>query len=326
LLLSAILAFEKSKTSTSSWIIIAGVLACLSLDEIGSIHERVGIFKGWSGVLPFAFIFSGLVIYALINIAKHPKDKFSALYIIIGFTLFATVALQEFIEHKFTWAPWIKGLRVGVEEGTELLGIYFILLAVVKKSSPELNKSCELILPEKNTYARLKIIFLLALAIHVIGCFVMIHYLDPFNRGNPMNWYPVCMLFCAFLVCLRNGIENKLLNKIWYTISALCLFSSIAIMSNLVIMLIPNLGKIINNGYLQEHFIIVYIVLLTVICLVHFKTPLKFNHAHKAGIVVITGLIILTIYTELDLLKYIIIGIISYLVLMTMVREKPCRI
>lgn len=325
LLLAAILAFEKSKSSTNSWVIISGILACLSLDEIGSIHERVGILKGWSGVLPFAFILSGFALYALFDIARHNKDRISAIFIIIGFALFASVALQEFIEHKYTWEAWIKGLRVGVEEGTELLGIFFILLAVLKKNRPDINKSYELILPDKTTHSSLNIIFLMALAIHIIGCFVMIYYLNPFHRGNPMNWYPVCLLFYSFLACLRNGIESKLHNKVWFTISILCLFSSIAIMSDLIMMLIPNFGNIINNTFLQEQFIIIYAIHLVIFCLVYFRTPIKLRYAHVIGIVLTTGLAILSIYQENTLLRYCAIGLISYLVFRSTIQKSSCN-
>jgi hypothetical protein len=49
-------------------------------------------------------------------------------------TAFGSVAFQEYLEFTLEWPWWAQGLRVGIEEGTELLGV-FLLLCVVASAT-----------------------------------------------------------------------------------------------------------------------------------------------------------------------------------------------
>ena len=89
-----------------AWLMIAMVMAALSLDEVGSFHERVPTFGGhsqWLTLLPIAVFFGSMLAYALFVLARHPLYRARALLIALGFLLFGTVAIQEYIQNSYDW-------------------------------------------------------------------------------------------------------------------------------------------------------------------------------------------------------------------------------
>jgi len=144
LLIAALHAFdgyvllERSKPNVAQgWAAISLILTVLSIDEIGSIHERMDrvLHLGtWWSLLPFALILLSLLGYALVSfwLAREPLRKVALLA--FAFALFGTVAFQEFLEHHIAWASWTAVVRGFIEEGTELLGI-LILLSVCMGNS-----------------------------------------------------------------------------------------------------------------------------------------------------------------------------------------------
>jgi len=136
LLLAGLLAYQRSiekGKNTIVWLILSLVLACLSLDEIGSFHERIGVLKGWNGIFPFAIILISLISYTIIKLFQSSQTSTNAKYLLIATALFFSVAIQEYIEHAYTWEPWMLGIRVGIEEGTELLATFLYYLQLFTK-------------------------------------------------------------------------------------------------------------------------------------------------------------------------------------------------
>lgn len=113
-----------------AWLVLAGVMAALSLDEVGSLHERADMllaFGTWWSLLPFALILVGAVAWAFWQLWASPVERRFLPYIFVGFACFGTVAFQEHLEHALSWEPWMIPLRTAVEEGTEFLGMFLLI-------------------------------------------------------------------------------------------------------------------------------------------------------------------------------------------------------
>ena len=153
LFLTGVLSYElfcsKKDGTKTAWLAISILFCALSWDEIGSLHERA--FQGsWSNYIPYAIAAVSLLIYALIKLSAKTQTRKSALLILVAFILFGSVALQEYIEHAINWTGWLIGVRVGVEEGTELLGTLLSLTAVIIQREPKPSQSIEVLLKHKS--------------------------------------------------------------------------------------------------------------------------------------------------------------------------------
>ena len=183
--------FFVKKDKRVSWLILSIIFLGLSLDEIGSIHERVG---GWSVVVPVILLGAVPFLYAVLTLLIETTTRKSAILILAGFGLFGSVAVQEYIEHIIIWQSWMVGLRVGIEEGTELLGMFFCFVAVVSQSLHKTNDIRRL-LPVPSQLKYLATILLLGLLLHVGLTIFASNFSDFERRGNPGVWYPLVVLF-----------------------------------------------------------------------------------------------------------------------------------
>jgi len=116
----------------SAWLVIAAALAALSLDEIGSLHERVELIKGWPGralISGIAAVYGLAVAYSLFILYRSHVFASSARLISISVALLVTVPVQEYIQGQLTWPGYLDVLRVVVEEGTEILAIVLFFKA-----------------------------------------------------------------------------------------------------------------------------------------------------------------------------------------------------
>ena len=268
LLLAALLAYQRTLTDSNknvlTWYILAMVLAGLSLDEIGSFHERIGIVKGWSGILPFGILLLCLLAYTNIKLFYSEQTVINAKYLSIAIALFLSVALQEHLEHNHAWKPWMIGLRVGIEEGTELLATFFVLLAVIYQKGIRLSLLS--LLPQSRGFTNLRWVAITGLVAHIIGSYLFVKFGDPFTRGNPMNWYPVAIYSCISLIFLNKVINSNIQieRKIWTLLSVLTMTTSVAISTNLFLILLPRIDVFINPEIISKHFLLIYIMQLVV--------------------------------------------------------------
>jgi hypothetical protein len=131
---------------TFGWLIGAAMFALLSLDEAGSLHERInsvantvgvpGALRvdspGWVGVLALPIALAGalLVAFAWFRVRREPV---AFVLMTAGTLLFLSVPVQEHIEVT----RWLSGgeahdarhtFAVLAEEGTELFGALFFLV------------------------------------------------------------------------------------------------------------------------------------------------------------------------------------------------------
>lgn len=228
---AALLSYEtfcnKKDNTKTAWLIISMVLLGLSWDEMGSLHER--IFAGsWANYIPYAFIGLAMLTYALIRLFLKKETTQSAFLILCAFILFGSVALQEYIEHALAWAPWMSGIRVGVEEGTELLGTLLCLFAIVPhtrqaQTSHQAQKSYSLLAALPNPL-RMKYLFeitLGGLAIHTATSFWVLNLADRSWRGNPALWFPVAIYVLMSFAAAKQGINRFARQRVvWLSLSA----------------------------------------------------------------------------------------------------------
>ena len=138
---AGLLAYELFSTSHRklrlAWFALSLLFLGLASDELGSFHERIG---SW-GNLAFGAIVVALLIFSLRQLFLSSETKKSAQFIAAGFLAFGLTAVQEEIEHSIDWPFWLQGVRVGIEEGTELVGIFLLLWGLfgqqIKKPSPQ---------------------------------------------------------------------------------------------------------------------------------------------------------------------------------------------
>ncbi len=130
----AVSAQHRLHSMRAPWLLLAALWTLLSLDEVGSLHERLTGFAGGPRLVALCIV--GLLIvvagaYAGLRLLLHPQGRRTALYLLAAALLYSSVVLQEYIQHHVDWPAWSLGLRVLVEEGTELLGTYMVFRALI---------------------------------------------------------------------------------------------------------------------------------------------------------------------------------------------------
>lgn len=147
LLMTSIHAFDAAAAASKrgalrparAWLSLSAVSLFLSADEIGSLHERLGMVaerilgvNAWFPQIPIAMVLALLLLYAL-NVFRQDKEhSHYVVPLLLGFGVLGTVPLQEQVEHMFEWPQAIQWLRASVEEGTELLGMLLLLRVVLR--------------------------------------------------------------------------------------------------------------------------------------------------------------------------------------------------
>jgi hypothetical protein len=242
LLLVAVLAFERflhsDKTATyerQSWIGLA-ILACgLSLDELGSIHERACfLFSSWgfsesmTCLVPLAVPALLILGFTLHRMYHHTNRRCFRLTL-GAFLILGSVALQENLEHTLTWPWWSRGVRVGVEEGCELVGVFLLLSAVLSATADleEVKSSADLA-PRAETLIRLKavLIFLTLLGFVPLGVLTVLVTTQETHRGVPAAWLPFVLLNLASISAYACAKLDETYRKRFLLASLLTLFFS----------------------------------------------------------------------------------------------------
>jgi hypothetical protein len=193
-----------------SWLVLAFLFSALSCDEIGSLHERI-IQTSWSDYYSYGLAGVILLTYALGQLFSRPQTRISAGFILLGFLTFATVAIQEYLEHEIGFPYWLLGIRAGVEEGSELVGMLFCLLGILhpRVSQAKANDATALLLGFKLPFNQIHIILLGGLLLHTGFCVWVPHLTDLPDRGNPALWYPIAIFFLMFTQTLQTLLHEN---------------------------------------------------------------------------------------------------------------------
>jgi len=198
----ALLAYQFASTwqdrARPAWILLSILLLLFSWDEIGSFHERAG---GIQRLVPFMVLFALLVAIVLGWLFLFRQTRRACVLIALGFAAFGLGIFQEYLEQSLLMPDWTKGLRVGAEEGTELIGMFLILCGIVveqnRRGWPE---PASRIFPNPQSLKNLPILLFAGLVIHLMASVILGTMPNQDQRGNFAVWYPAAIFF--LLACL----------------------------------------------------------------------------------------------------------------------------
>jgi hypothetical protein len=213
LLLVSILAIERffkcdaiGKTEKQGWLGLSVLAAGLSLDELGSIHERTpGLFYSWGltgsmvSKLPLAVPLAIVVIWTLHGMRRLPNRR-SFWLTLSAFLLFVLVVFQEYLEFSINWPGWMRGVRLGFEEGTELAAVFCLLAAVLRKSGASRRAGSIVgLIPAAQTVVRMRpwLTYMTLVSFIPLGILSLHVLKDGTYRGIPSAWLPFVLLNLA---------------------------------------------------------------------------------------------------------------------------------
>ncbi|WP_119461516.1 hypothetical protein [Rhodospirillaceae bacterium SYSU D60014] len=194
------------------WLLLAVIFLVLSWDELGSLHERTfdsGFGVALVGLLLVGALFAAAALYAVCRLIARTETRTSGWLLFFAFALYGSIGIQEFLEHKVEWPYWSKGLRTGVEEGTELVADFLVLCAIAAQR-PELRGGLAQILPDTRALIAIRPVLLALLIVHAAVSLLYIPLLDPLTRhGNPAAWYPAAIYLLLACHVARRIIDPE---------------------------------------------------------------------------------------------------------------------
>ena len=288
-----------------AWMALSIIFACLSLDELGSIHERVG---DWSHLLPYGVFFAVLIVYALTVLFRDRRTRRSALFIGAGIFIFGLVALQEFIENTTVWPAWILGLRVAVEEGSELLAAFLIFCGIVPQRSRGGERSLRAIVPDPSAMENLSILIIAGWLVQTLAAMGLPSVIDITKKGNPLVWYPVTVFFILFAASLQlaGGLAKR--PKTRWALAVLFLLCSVGFATDPP-RLLPLVGELIPEGYQPGAF---FFSLTGLLFLIGAAIP-DFWASKKHHIPLLFLLPLLTVLDNRPEIEFMVAGIMALL-------------
>ena len=231
-----LLSFElfnlRDDQTKKAWLALSILFFGLSADEVCSLHERIG---SWSNLLPFGIVCCALFIYALYTLIRTKESKKTGLFILVAFFLYGSVVFQEYLEHAFNWPNWALGIRVGIEEGCELLATFLIYCGIVPQRNFNKN-TVSAIIPRPHLINILPKIVLWGLCLHIILILLWPSLMSYSNshRGNPLTFYPMNIFLILFCTSFWMWIKFKKNRFIWFILALLFLLCSADIVATLL--------------------------------------------------------------------------------------------
>lgn len=195
----------EGRRSTVGWLILAVAFLTLSLDEMGSIHERLGEISsltggertlGWVVVLAVPIGVCGALMLAFAY-SKLRTDYWAMRLAAVGTLFFLANPVLEQIEFSMLTSgqelsrSWTYALRLATEEGTELFGALFWLLSLLfylsnrTDSEERVRVTSKRVPVPESVLAALPVIFCGGLLITA----VFVRLTLPADVGVPRNWF-----------------------------------------------------------------------------------------------------------------------------------------
>ncbi|BAM04077.1 hypothetical protein [Phycisphaera mikurensis] len=215
--------------------VTAGVAFSLCVDEAGSLHERFDLLVPASLGLSLERFAAVLAVPALAAVAvlflrRRALGNAWAL-VLAAYALFGTVFVQEHLEHAVAWPPALLPLRMLVEEGTELVGFFLLLLAAVRlrrrsrAGTPAGDPAGRhaLVLPARGV-ALLALLAAACAAPALAAWMLSIPFkeLQLAARGDFASSLPMAMYLIAGALCLRAACGDDAAAGRWSWVAAAC--------------------------------------------------------------------------------------------------------
>ncbi len=274
LLLIAILAFDRflRRDQTTNhemwaWLGLTVLAAGLSLDELGSIHERTPfLFTSWglsgdmTSRIPIAIPALVSLGVTLWGMARFPHRR--CLWLTLsGAALFGLVVLQEHLEVTMSWPTWTLGIRFGIEEGTELAGVFLFLMAVLSSSTNgETASALTSLVPRMELFIRLRpwLVCLTLVGCIPLALFTVAAVVVPY-RGVPAAWLPFVSLNLAGLAAGIHAWQISQWRLRWLCASLFSLFFSL---DQIIVF-----QRILDKELIRGHIEMLMLPSLAVVCL-----------------------------------------------------------
>lgn len=227
----------RSATVAGAWAILSGILLFFSADEIGSLHERMGMLGrpfdlgSWPMMMLAGAVVGIALIAALWRLWRDANvSRRLVVPLFIGFGLLGSVAGQEYIGDILVFeSASARGIRAMLEEGTELLGMLFLLATILPLTfgrEPDGSTSF-LRIPDSGIC---KLLLVAALCTPVFA--VMPEVIGMDHKGQIANWLAAACLMLAALLALRalerDGRHHP---TVLWLIAGLCVIGSVCAVS-----------------------------------------------------------------------------------------------
>lgn len=228
---------QKNFHAALAWCVIALMLFGLSLDEIGSLHERANRYLhmgAWLSFLPFFLILLAGCGWSFLQLWITPSERRSVPGLIIGFAILISVGGQEYLEHAIRWPGYLVPFRSAFEEGSELLGMLILIYTTAHNS---LGLFSTVHPPRKPAFSSVPA---LRWPIVILGVLIAWPMADltaildqPSMLGHPSDWLSaVLFAFAALLVFNRWSQSSDPGRFPVSTIAWLCFASAMCVQIN----------------------------------------------------------------------------------------------
>src|SRR5690606_1760249 len=109
-----------------------------------------------------------------------------------------SAVLHEHLEHSLTWPDRLTGLRLGFEEGSELLGTFLCLAALVPQRRLAASQGVCRLIPDPARMLHGRWLLVAAIVWQIIVSGLVVFYVEIGPRGNPAVWLPSGLFFTLF--------------------------------------------------------------------------------------------------------------------------------
>jgi hypothetical protein len=213
----------------AGWLSLALIMVIFSLDEIGSLHERVNLLSDdtWIELVPFAMVLIALYAHMSIAFLKHQDHQKLWIWITGAFVLFASVALQEYVAHRIPWPDSWKPIRTSAEEGSELVASLLLLWITMRNSTqlfggPEIRSG-----PALDATIDLRVYLLVFGVVAAPALAVFTAALPDQFRGHPSDWFAAAVFTISALLAVRYWILSRRSSVAFAILAAACCFGAL---------------------------------------------------------------------------------------------------
>jgi hypothetical protein len=220
------------------WVLVAGVFVVLSIDELGSVHERLSSLKqldptggrarGWVGPLLIPILAVGTFLFVFTwHVGRRSR---AAAALLAGVVFFLTIPLQEQLEFMIKSRAAAMGAAAVrptgwalLEEGTEVFGTLLFLLAALMylrkralstKARASSSGAGEPVIRFRAQASTMR--WTMAAAVGILFCGLVIFrfgFIPYFEQrpqwGNPLNWFPAALAFLAALIVIGAWLNQR---------------------------------------------------------------------------------------------------------------------
>ncbi len=323
----ALICFEKyvslnKNAAALPWILLSTLFFILAFDELASVHERLSDLVLHTLYMPVIFILAN---YSIFRLFREEETKKTAIIIFLGFCFYGSVFIQELLEHRIDFPVWFKGIRLAVEEGSELLGTLIISIGIIQQRKEIRADSAKKVIAKPLLGLPFKLFLWVGLLVHILICYFIIPSLNDFSvSGNPGRFFPALVCFILFCFFFWKSKEHER----WRTYLVLAFVFLLASMSCIYDFgkLLPSWELTIASGLSVRGYFLSYVFLIFGVFFLHISGS---KSVPPAGIVLLVLLVVVPFIASLSesiAQMSFIMGVLSFITAQyVLLKVKPDR-